>query len=129
MIPRPGADPDALAGLAKLNVSTGRVELLHTQRAPSMAGTLVTAGNLVFWGDLDRRVRAFDADTGEVLWETILGDSMQNGPITYSVNGRQYVAVLTGWALTELLFLGAVPEIRVPAGHNAIYVFSLSESR
>ena len=129
VIPRPGADPDALAGLAKLNVSTGRVELLHTQRAPSMAGTLVTAGNLVFWGDLDRRVRAFDADTGEVLWETILGDSMQNGPITYSVNGRQYVAVLTGWALTELLFLGAVPEIRVPAGHNAIYVFSLSESR
>jgi alcohol dehydrogenase (cytochrome c) len=128
-IPRPGSDPDALAGIAKVDVATGRIERLHTQRVPSMGGALVTAGNVVFWGDLDRRVHAFDADSGETLWQSIVGDAVQNGPITYAVDGRQYVAVLTGWALSELLFLSPLPDIRIPAGHNAIYVFALPEDR
>ena len=45
---------------------------------------------------MDRRFRAFDADTGKILWETVLGGIIVTSTITYAVNGRQYVAVMTG---------------------------------
>jgi len=124
-IPRPGVDPDKWTGLAKVNVSTGETDHFYTQRVSGNGATLVTAGNLLFWGDLGRRFRAFDADTGEVLWETILGDAIQNSTITYAVNGRQYVAVLTGWGVLTGKYLSYTPEVSVPGKHNAIYVFAL----
>ena len=57
---------------------------------------LTTAGNVVFWGDLDQKFRAFDAESGKMLWEQTLGGPIQNSTITYSVDGKQYIAVLTG---------------------------------
>ena len=57
---------------------------------------LVTDGDLVFWGDANRRFRAFDGDSGKVLWETIVGGIVMTSTITYAVNGKQYVAILTG---------------------------------
>ena len=50
----------------------------------------------MFWGDLNRRFRAFDADTGKVLWESIVGGMVMTSTITYAVNGKQYVMVFTG---------------------------------
>jgi alcohol dehydrogenase (cytochrome c) len=50
----------------------------------------------VFRGDLNRRFKAFDAETGKVLWETIVGGIVSVSTITYAVNGKQYVAVMTG---------------------------------
>jgi quinohemoprotein ethanol dehydrogenase len=60
-------------------------------------GTLTTAGNLVFQGRLDGTFVAYAADTGEALWSTDLGLGVSAPPITYSVGGRQYVALLVGW--------------------------------
>jgi quinohemoprotein ethanol dehydrogenase len=60
-------------------------------------GTLTTAGNLVFQGRADGDFVAYRADTGEELWRTSLGLGIQAPPITYSVAGRQYVALLVGW--------------------------------
>ena len=57
---------------------------------------LVTAGDLVFWGDANRRFRAFDADDGKVLWESIVGGIVMASTITYAVNGKQYVMIFTG---------------------------------
>jgi glucose dehydrogenase len=54
------------------------------------------AATFVFWGDLAQNFRAFDADNGRILWETTLPGSIQNSTITYAVNCKQYVAVLTG---------------------------------
>ena len=78
-------------------MSTGEITYLHKQRAPSQ-GAIAHArqSNLVFWGDLDQKFRAFDAEIGKMLWETTLGGPIQNSTITYAVNGKQYVAVLTG---------------------------------
>ena len=88
----------------------------------------MTAGDLVFWGDMDRRFRAFDADSGKIVWETILGGIIATSTITYSVNGRQYVAVLTGDAQSGTAgLLGVVKDIKPVRGHNAIYVFALPE--
>ena len=86
---------------------------------------LTTAGDLVFWGDVAQRFRAFDADSGKVLWETVLPGSIQNSTITYAVNGKQYVAVIAGrGALTA----GVITQANIqppPQNTNGIFVFAL----
>jgi alcohol dehydrogenase (cytochrome c) len=126
-VPRPGSDPNALAGLARVNMATGQVQWRYTQYAPGQGAVLATAGDLIFWGDIDRRFRAFDADTGKVLWETILGSSIETSTITYSVGGKQYVAVLTGEG--QVTLYSKFPKVNVPRAHNAVYVFALPDQR
>jgi quinohemoprotein ethanol dehydrogenase len=60
------------------------------------AGTLTTAGNLVFQGQADGHFRAYDAKTGKRLWDVDLGLGISAPPITYRINGRQYIAILVG---------------------------------
>jgi quinohemoprotein ethanol dehydrogenase len=60
-------------------------------------GTLTTAGNLVFQGRVDGSLRAYTADTGKEVWRRDLGLGISAPPITYAVNGKQYVAILVGW--------------------------------
>jgi len=120
---RPGSDPEKFGGIAKINMATGEIQRIYEGRAPGNGATLATAGDLIFWGDLDQKFRAFDADTGKILWETILGGPIQNSTITYRVNGKQYVAVLTGLgAITANLFQQAGIN---PQRNNAIHVFAL----
>jgi alcohol dehydrogenase (cytochrome c) len=121
---RAGTELDAFAGVAKVNMATGEVKRIYTGRAPGNGAMLATAGDLVFWGDLNQKFRAFDANSGKILWETTLQGAIQNSTITYAVNGKQYVAVFTGeGALTGGLIdqAGIQPARR----HNAIYVFAL----
>jgi len=125
VVPRPGSDPHALTGLAKINLSTGETLRFDVGRAPGNGAMLATAGDLVFHGDMSRRFRAFDAATGKQLWETILGGNISVSTITYAVKGKQYIAVMTGDNLKVPELSKEVPELRTPAGHNAIYVFSL----
>jgi len=114
MKPRPGSDPNAFAGLVKVNVETGEFLRFYKSPIEGNGAMLATAGDLIFWGDVNRRFRAFDADTGRIVWETILGGAIENSTITYSVNGKQYIAVLTGDGGQ-----------RSPNNHNAIYAFAL----
>lgn len=125
VVPRPGSDPQALTGLAKINLSTGETLRFDVGRAPGNGAMLATAGDLVFHGDMSRRFRAFDAATGKQLWETILGGNISVSTITYAAKGKQYIAVMTGDNLKVPELSKEVPELRTPAGHNAIYVFSL----
>jgi quinohemoprotein ethanol dehydrogenase len=61
------------------------------------AGTLTTAGNLVFQGRVDGKFFAYDARDGKPLWNFDAGLGISAPPVTYTVNGRQHVAVLVGW--------------------------------
>ena len=67
-------------------------------------GTLATAGNLVFQGSGDGRFVAYSADRGEKLWEAPTGAGVIGSPVTYALDGRQYVAVLEGWGGAASLF-------------------------
>jgi alcohol dehydrogenase (cytochrome c) len=125
VVPRPGSDPNALTGLAKINVSTGEILRFDVGRAPGNGAVLATAGNLIFHGDMSRRFRAFDAETGTKLWETILGGNTSVSTITYSVSGKQYITVMTGDNLKVPELAAEFPEIKTPRGHNAIYTFAL----
>jgi alcohol dehydrogenase (cytochrome c) len=129
-IQRPGIDENAYVGIMKINLSTGEMTRIHSQPWPGNGSALATAGDLVFWGDLNRRFHAFDSDTGKVLWELPLGGMIMASTITYAVNGRQYVAVFTGEGLTGTSnVLRDVPKMKPVRGHNALYVFALPEKR
>jgi alcohol dehydrogenase (cytochrome c) len=128
---RPGADPKKFAGLAKINLSTGKMDIIHTQPVPGNGNALLTAGDLLIWGDMDRRLRAFDAETGKVLWEVTVGGIVQTSTITYAVNGKQYIAIMTGdgQSATAGPLNVAKSAVKPVRGHNAIYVFALPDKQ
>jgi glucose dehydrogenase len=74
---------------------------------------------------MDRYLRALDADTGTVLWETRLPSQAVGGAITYSVNGRQYVAIAAGGGAVAAVQTGMTPEAEMVTGNNGIYIFAL----
>jgi len=125
---RPGIDPNKFMNLAKINLSTGEMRVLHSQPQPANGSALTTAGDLVFWGDLNRRFRAFDADTGKILWESVVGGMVMTSTITYAVNGKQYLLVNTGEGQSVTsgplnLTKEAMP--KAIRGHNSVVVFAL----
>lgn len=75
---------------------------------PWNGGTLATAGNLVFEGTAGGRFEAYRADSGEKLWSFDAQTGVMAGPITYTVNGEQYVAVEAGWGGVFPLVTGVV---------------------
>ena len=91
---------------------------------------LSTAGGVAFVGDLDRNFRAFDVKTGKMLWQTRLGTSVQGFPVSFSVDGKQYIAVTTGLGGGSPRARAATiaPEIKRPDDGNALYVFALPET-
>ncbi len=80
-----------------MNIDTGEVLWENPSRSPANTAMLTTAGGLVFGGDWDRHMYAWDEETGEVLWETRLPQAAQGYPIAYAVDGKQYIAVPVGW--------------------------------
>jgi alcohol dehydrogenase (cytochrome c) len=126
---RPGSDPAKFAGLARVDMRTGELRRLYQARAPGQGAVLATAGDLVFWGDIMQVLRAFDAESGEILWQSEpLGATVMNSTITYAVDGKQYVAVLNGEAQTGNRWLAGPAGIELPENSgNSINVFALPD--
>jgi glucose dehydrogenase len=79
-----------------INTDTGAIAWTAMTPQPLIGGALATAGNLVFMGEGDGDFDAFDATTGKKLWHYNLGAGVNAPPITYTVNGTQYIAVAAG---------------------------------
>ena len=110
---------DQVGAVHAISAETGATAWKYEQRAATMS-LAATGGGLIFGGDVNGRFRAFDHETGEILWEVNLGSPVSGFPITYAVDGRQYVAIGTGYGR----FLELTPELRPSFGNN-LFVFAL----
>jgi len=127
---RPRPDDDGNYGrLQAIDLATRQTVWTTRQRAPQTSGVLATAGELVFAAAFDRGFRAYDARTGRQLWETRLNDVSSSSPISYAVNGKQYVAIVVGeGGFHARSFAPLVPEFRSPPNRgSAVWVFALPE--
>jgi len=101
----------------------------YRQRAPMTSALLPTAGGVVFGGDWNRYFYAFDDETGDILWKIRTNNAINSFPISYEVDGKQYVAVAVGNGSSQARSLATLtPELRVPAAGSALWVFALPEN-
>ena len=125
MEPTPGSNGN-VGRLAAVRASTGELLRVDDQHEP-IGSVLTTAGGLVFAGDLYRRFRAFDAATGKILWEMPLDGPIEGYPISYAVNGTQYIAVTAGGASVGQRHLAQLsPDLQAPTGASSLVVFAVN---
>ena len=91
----PGSDGN-MGRLSAYETNTMKPLWSLQQRAPFLTGVVSTAGNVAFVGDFDRTFHAFDTKTGKQLWTTRLGTTVQGHIASFAVDGKQYIAVMTG---------------------------------
>ena len=130
----PGSNGN-MGRIQALDLDTQEFDWRHRQPSPVISSILATAGGIVFAGDLNRHFRAFDDDTGEILWEALLDDVPSSTIITYEIEGIQYVAIVAGqtgyhvndWTRMYGIFAEpeGMPVNDAPKGGAAIWVYAL----
>jgi alcohol dehydrogenase (cytochrome c) len=89
------------------------------------ASALATAGGVVFGGSADREFFALDAGTGELLWEARLNGDVSGAPVTFEVEGKQYLAVGAGGKIAQTVTYGPLTGTHLTQGSGVIWVFAL----
>ena len=136
--PQPTPNSDGKFGrLQAIDLQTGEMAWNFREVVPPASATLSTGGGLVFVGTMDNRFVAFDEATGKVLWESDLGDIPNSFPISYGVDGKQYVAAVVGqpspfhaaiWKGMVNEFLGdRSPLLETQSSGPAIVVYALDD--
>ena len=112
--------------ITAIDVSTGKVAKKHMTKHPQLGGLMSTAGGLVFAGYAEGQVVALDADTLEELWRFETGSAVNAPPISFMVDGKQYIAIEVGLGgAWPQWFVSATPELKAQVPSNVLYVFAL----
>lgn len=124
LVDPPGKKADGWLGA--FDPLTGKQAWKVRYEMPPLSAVLSTAGGLVFTGDMRGNLYAYDADNGQELWTFNAGSGARGGPISYAVNGKQYIVIPTGLGSHAPGFLaGAFPQIRDLPGGAALIAFTL----
>ncbi len=113
------------SNLTAVDPLTGEIKKNVHFRYPNASGTLATAGGLVFTAFLDGTVAAFDDATLEQLWKVNVGVGFSAPPMTFEVNGKQYVAITSGPGASAQSRLVNTPELKDQGNATVLYVFAL----
>jgi alcohol dehydrogenase (cytochrome c) len=125
MIPMPNTDGN-FGRLDAVKLTDRTQAWSIRQFAPMTSAVLPTAGGVVFAGDIDRWFRAYDDETGAVLWQIRTNNAVNAFPVSYSVAGKQYVAIAVGNGSSQLRNLNTLtPQIKNPDGGSMLWVFAL----
>jgi alcohol dehydrogenase (cytochrome c) len=116
--------PRRYGSLKAVDPTTGETKASVKMTYPNYGGVLATAGNLVFIGQVDGTLYAYDAKTLQEVWTFNTGTGINAPPITYSVNGKQYIAILVGSKQTAAVMQDS-PELKNTSTASMLYVFSL----
>jgi alcohol dehydrogenase (cytochrome c) len=128
-----GADGRVTSSLTMIDAGSGEVKKRVELPYPNSSGVLSTAGGLVVTGLLDGTVMAFDDQTLDVLWRFNVGSGFNSAPMTYAVNGKQYLAVASGLCCVRpngqisnsLANQGRIPELRTMSNATMLFVFGM----
>ncbi len=117
---------DHVGTLRAINPVTGKIAWEHKEKFPLWAGTLTTAGNLVFTGTSDGYVKAFDAKNGKELWKFQTGSGVVSVPVTWEMDGEQYIGIQSGYGGAVPLWGGDMAELTKQVNQGgAMWVFKL----
>jgi alcohol dehydrogenase (cytochrome c) len=115
-----------IGSLKAIDPTTMEVKWEYKNNAPLWGGVMTTAGGLVFTGTPEGYFKAFDADTGEVLWKFQTGSGIVGQPVSWEMDGEQYVAVLSGWGGAVPLWGGEVAKkVNYLNQGGSVWVFKL----
>ena len=129
----PGADGSITSSVAMLDPVTGAIKKRAEFPYPNSSGMLSTAGGLVFTGMLDGTFLALDDQTLEEVWHFNVGTGFNAAPMTFAVNGKQYIAIASGVCCVRpsgqisnsLSSVKRTPELRDQSNATVLYVFGL----
>jgi len=117
---------DHVGILRALDPKTGRIAWEKKETFPLWAGTLTTAGNLVITGTSDGYVKIFDAEKGDELWKFQTGSGIVSIPITWELDGEQYIGLASGYGGAVPLWGGDMAELtRTVTQGGSYWVFKL----
>ena len=135
MAPHPVSSDGNMGRLQAVNLATRQLAWSYREPTPLVSSTLATGGGLVFVGDLEPSLKAFDGKSGDLLWRGAIDDTPGSSLVTYAAGGRQYVAVVVGqtnnvvrdWSRTYRAFAEGrgVKLTEPPKGGAAIWAFAL----
>ncbi|KFI33477.1 pyrrolo-quinoline quinone [Haematobacter missouriensis] len=112
-----------------INPKQGESKWQARERPSMTSSVLATAGGLVFGGDAARYISAWDQETGKVLWRQRLNAPIGGSPVTYEIDGEQYLVVPTGYSNAASSISSAFPETPLPTGSgNSIFVYKLPKA-
>ncbi|SDE92232.1 alcohol dehydrogenase (cytochrome c) [Paracoccus isoporae] len=117
---------DHIGALKAIDPNTGEIKWTYKNAAPLWGGVMTTAGGLVFAGTPEGFLKAFDDETGEELWSFQTGSGVVGQPVTWEMDGQQYVAVASGWGGAVPLWGGEVAKkVNYLNQGGSIWVFKL----
>ena len=120
---------DYIGALRAIDPATGKIVWEYKNPAPLWGGVLTTKGNLVFTGTPEGFLKAFDAKTGKELWKFQTGSGVVGVPVTWEMDGEQYVAVVSGWGGAVPLWGGEVAKkVKNISQGGMLWVFKLPKS-
>ncbi|MGH6760956.1 MAG: pyrroloquinoline quinone-dependent dehydrogenase [Phyllobacterium sp.] len=112
-----------------INPTQGESKWQFRDRPSMTSSVLATGGGLLFGGDAARFVKAWDQETGKVLWQQRLNAPIGGSPVTYEIDGEQYLVIPTGYSNAASSISSAFPEIPLPSGTgNSIFVYKLAKT-